>query len=110
RERRRRRSPLRRSAPGNGRKGYFDVGFEISVDAVGRGTLRKRGGPGRVRHLSLGTVATPLVTKQNGRNRCGGGGAGSPPFTADALEAGGATGSGGGGKPDASWGGRWAFR
>src|SRR5207237_10495858 len=73
---------------GTGIRGYFDVGFEMAVDDSWRRPLRKRGSASRLRRLSLRATAAALVAEQDGRIRCGGGAAGSPPFTASALAAG----------------------
>src|SRR5207248_7427193 len=73
---------------GTGIRGYFDVGFEMAVDDSWRRPLRKRGSASRLRRLSLRATAAALVAEQDGRIRCGGGAAGSPPFTAGALAAG----------------------
>src|SRR5882724_3847365 len=43
----------------------------MAVDAAGCGSLWKRGGAGRLRHLSVGTTATAFVAEQDGRIRCG---------------------------------------
>jgi len=43
----------------------------MAVNGGGRRGLRKRGGCGGLRCLSLGTTAAAFVAEQNGRIRCG---------------------------------------
>src|SRR5260370_1137009 len=62
-----------------------------------RPAVWKGGSTGGLRDFSLGTIAPFAFTRQEGRIRCGGGGAGSPPFPAGALAVGAAT--DGGGRP-----------
>src|SRR5258708_35411102 len=85
-------STLGGATPGKKGREHHHAGFEVPVADSGGWTLWQCRGTSSLRCFSFRAASQTAAAQHNGRNRCGGGSAGAPPFPTPEVAAGAATG------------------